>query len=1043
MTGDAGGGSGSITDDFAAVGTVPAPGADGVVPESSIEIAFSAEPDLATVGTSSFRVELATGGSTPGSYRRGTSPRRIVFRPQAPFPRGAEVVVTLTDAILAKDARALQPHSFRFSIRDPAVEDPGPLEPPAMEQAELVLEAAEPQPGGREVAADALVSLTWSEALDPATATAGSLWLSSDERGRIPAIVELLPPDARVAVIAPQAPFLAGERVRVHVSADLRGAGGATFPGTVLGFRVRGAGAPGAVGVRRAFTTLGAVRCLATGDVNGDAVTDVAYASAQETFVDMLLGDREGNLRLGLRIEVGAEPLALVLADADADGDLDLLVGTALGVSLYANLLETAETQEPGVPGGDPRFAPAVVAAADAPVRSLAVGDLDHVGPPDLVLDTDAGLKVRLGGIGGPDRESLGDARVSSTDIVLADLDGDGWLDIVHGDARSGGVTVCLASETGGGPGSVTWLSAPARIDLEAFVSRVEVADLDADGVADIVAVADDAAAGDTRLRVLYQGGGGIFFEAEPVAEGLPVRSSLGAALALADLDGDGIDDFVLTSPEEDRVVWLPNVEGSAPRSDGARFLLSAPSPRFVRSARLGAAAAGGEEPGGEGETVGAAGGGTDIVAAGGNEIHVLIWAAAAPEPPDGAFEVAVEGVQVRRKDAGASALVRLTNARPLGGYSVALGFDPEAIQPTGVSLEGTATGLAEPEFEVFTRLESGGIASPEGVVYSVILELMEPFEGKSIPAGEDQALFRLLFDVPETAPLGTTEIRFIEDDGPPPIFTELIVEAMAVIPTLVPGAVEILDVVDPPPPPAENRIRLSRTTAAPGGEAVLDIVADALHPIEGFTAVIAYDPAVLEVIEFDLAGTETALKSPDQVIPKIANDEGYSVLTVILDFLPPLDGRAIPAGTGLLLARVRMRVAEGAPSGAQAVSLENEKGRPPLDNIFVVDGGIRVDPELVGGEVQIGGSAVPTFVRGNVDGNSDINLADGLWIANYLFLGGEEPVCLDAADVDDDGKIDLTDPIFLLNHLFLGGPEPPPPYPTPGPDPTPDTLEC
>src|SRR5690606_20481805 len=86
-----------------------------------------------------------------------------------------------------------------------------------------------------------------------------------------------------------------------------------------------------------------------------------------------------------------------------------------------------------------------------------------------------------------------------------------------------------------------------------------------------------------------------------------------------------------------------------------------------------------------------------------------------------------------------------------------------------------------------------------------------------------------------------------------------------------------------------------------------------------------------------------------------------------------------------------------------------------------------------IGGEPP----SVPTFVRGEVNGDANIDLSDGVAILGYLFLGTAGPTCLDAADVDDSGQVNLADPVALLNHLFQGTSAPPPPYPEPGVDPT------
>ncbi|MEM7262428.1 MAG: hypothetical protein AAF488_10600, partial [Planctomycetota bacterium] len=52
----------------------------------------------------------------------------------------------------------------------------------------------------------------------------------------------------------------------------------------------------------------------------------------------------------------------------------------------------------------------------------------------------------------------------------------------------------------------------------------------------------------------------------------------------------------------------------------------------------------------------------------------------------------------------------------------------------------------------------------------------------------------------------------------------------------------------------------------------------------------------------------------------------------------------------------------------------------------------------------------------------------DGIFVLNFLFLGGTEPSCMDSADPDDSGRVDITDGIYLLNFLFLGGQPPLPP---------------
>ncbi|MEM7261158.1 MAG: hypothetical protein AAF488_04145, partial [Planctomycetota bacterium] len=73
-------------------------------------------------------------------------------------------------------------------------------------------------------------------------------------------------------------------------------------------------------------------------------------------------------------------------------------------------------------------------------------------------------------------------------------------------------------------------------------------------------------------------------------------------------------------------------------------------------------------------------------------------------------------------------------------------------------------------------------------------------------------------------------------------------------------------------------------------------------------------------------------------------------------------------------------------------------------------------------------------YVRGDADASGIVNIADPIFILNYLFLGGTIPTCIDAADANGDGgEPSISDPVFLLLWLFAGGNPPPPPTPSDG----------
>ena len=52
---------------------------------------------------------------------------------------------------------------------------------------------------------------------------------------------------------------------------------------------------------------------------------------------------------------------------------------------------------------------------------------------------------------------------------------------------------------------------------------------------------------------------------------------------------------------------------------------------------------------------------------------------------------------------------------------------------------------------------------------------------------------------------------------------------------------------------------------------------------------------------------------------------------------------------------------------------------------------------------------------------NDYVDLADAVYLLNYLFLGGPAPVVQKSGDVNQDGQINIADPVAILNYLFLG----------------------
>jgi hypothetical protein len=70
-------------------------------------------------------------------------------------------------------------------------------------------------------------------------------------------------------------------------------------------------------------------------------------------------------------------------------------------------------------------------------------------------------------------------------------------------------------------------------------------------------------------------------------------------------------------------------------------------------------------------------------------------------------------------------------------------------------------------------------------------------------------------------------------------------------------------------------------------------------------------------------------------------------------------------------------------------------------------------------------GISKPAFTCGDCNADGEIDVADTVFLMNYLFLGGSAPSPPEAGDADGSGEVDVGDVLFLINYLFIGGPAP------------------
>jgi hypothetical protein len=140
--------------------------------------------------------------------------------------------------------------------------------------------------------------------------------------------------------------------------------------------------------------------------------------------------------------------------------------------------------------------------------------------------------------------------------------------------------------------------------------------------------------------------------------------------------------------------------------------------------------------------------------------------------------------------------------------------------------------------------------------------------------------------------------------------------------------------------------------------------------------------------------------------------------------------------------------IAEGGYAGVGNSTADPLFVNPTLDDFHIPStspaAGTGKDGTDMGAFPAEGGTILAPFVRGEVNGDADLNIGDPVTILLFLFSDTTTVDCMDAADTDDSGVVDITDAVYLLGYLFIGGPAPPAPFPEAGLDPTTtDPYEC
>ena len=199
---------------------------------------------------------------------------------------------------------------------------------------------------------------------------------------------------------------------------------------------------------------------------------------------------------------------------------------------------------------------------------------------------------------------------------------------------------------------------------------------------------------------------------------------------------------------------------------------------------------------------------------------------------------------------------------------------------------------------------------------------------------------------------------------------------------------------------------------------------ADFPNPSQGFSMGMSNDSNLLEptgvtaTLPFDADFAEGGLFA-----------DGWTI-GVVYSFT---GGNTLAFDTAIDVVAVDYCTVAGALSGTSStettLAWSSTLGSPAVDNVVVVNGS-SVEPTLNNGTLTLQPVFDIPFIRGNCNGDSGVNIADGIWILNELFLSGPSGTCFISCDANEDSKYDSADAIFIISYRLLDGPMPSAPFP-------------
>jgi hypothetical protein len=313
---------------------------------------------------------------------------------------------------------------------------------------------------------------------------------------------------------------------------------------------------------------------VVVGDFNGDGIQDLVVENEDDQTLSIFFGKGDGTFTLFQEtspLDIGFG--SLFVADFNGDGNLDIVSGAlvllgngdgtfvtkTLSITYDSVVSAVADFNGDGIPdlgvagnsnysaillgNGDGSFT--AVSTSSFPRETKAVGDFNGDGFPDLVeISYNGSVSILLGNGDGTFTTSIPLPQLSSTanTIVVADLNGDGNLDLVFGETNA------VVAFLGDGKGNFTQTAQIEQTPSTGDQPEVMViGDFNGDGIPDLVVMTtygdNGACSSSSCFQLILMGkGDGTFNQSQST----PQDAVNPTAIGVGDFNSDGFTDVAV-----------------------------------------------------------------------------------------------------------------------------------------------------------------------------------------------------------------------------------------------------------------------------------------------------------------------------------------------------------------------------------------------------------------------------------------------------------------------------------------------------------------